>query len=105
MMRDIDALNEEMVAVGAGRIVVGLPRDAQVSALNVYGRGPGDANWEPIARAADDRILITEAGRIEIRMGVARAAPIDQLKVEIVFQGRSTAVPITRIAVLSMRAH
>jgi hypothetical protein len=84
-----------------GRIVAGVPADARLVAFNVHGRGPGDAKWEPIVRARDDAVVAAAPGRVVTRAEAARAAPIDQIRIELVFDGAVRALPITRIAVLA----
>ena len=86
-----------------GRVVAGLPGSAGVNALSVYGRGTGDASWELIGQARGDRIGAAPAGRLVDRGELRRSLPYDQLKVEIAFDRGSTAVPITRIAVLPLQ--
>ena len=84
-----------------GRIVAGLPRDARLAALNVYARGAGASDWEPIALSSGGVVTTTGAGRVVTRGDVKRAAAIDQIKIELTFSGEVRAVPVTRIAVLA----
>jgi hypothetical protein len=82
------------------RVVTGLPREAKLAELNVYVRSAGAANWENLIAARGPGIATIDAGRMVARSSDTRAAPIDQLKVEFVFEGVASAVPLTRIALL-----
>jgi len=83
-----------------GRIVAGLPREARVTDIRVYARTAGAQAWEPLFAARGDAIGAVNAGRIVTRTTHARAAPIDQLKIEFAFEGEQSEVPLTRIAIL-----
>ena len=85
-----------------GRVVAGLPSDAEVRSIDVYARSGENAPWQRIGSARDDAIGISDAGRI-VTINRRSGPPIDQLKIAIEFAERAADVPLTRIAVLGAR--
>jgi hypothetical protein len=83
-----------------GRVVAGLPTSAGIAAIAVHARGKGGTSWELVGLARGSQIVAAPSGRVVGRARSGRAATIDQIKLEIAFDATSSAVPLTRIAVL-----
>ena len=85
-----------------GPIVVGLPSDAAIRSVTVYGRAHSTGPWQLLTAASGSAIVDTAAG-LRVTPRASASAPIDQLKIEIAFDKAVTDTPLTRIAVLSSR--
>ena len=82
----------------ARAVVLGLPDDARVRAVEVFAASGGDPAWRSLARADDAKLVRRDAGRV-LALPAARGGPIDRLKIRIELDA-GDAVLLTRVAVL-----
>ena len=84
------------------RIVVGLPGDASIRSIAAYARASPTATWQLLTAERGQTIATTAAGRW-LTAHATTASPIDQLKIDIIFDHTANDAPLTRIAVLTGR--
>jgi len=84
-----------------GQIVAGLPHDEAVRSIDVYARSSSSSGWQ-LLTAEHGPIASTAAGR-RVATRATAAAPVDQLKIEMVFAQPASDVALARIAVLAGR--
>jgi len=82
----------------ARAVVLGLPEDARVRAVEVLGLSGSDPAWQRLARVDDAKLQRRDAGRV-VALPVTRGAPIDRLKIRIELDA-GDALLLTRVAVL-----